>query len=61
MEEHPVVCRVAAAACPPNDVMVVPASEFGDFLVADRAEAVLFLPQAKQLAALPEIISHFDA
>ncbi len=44
MEEHSVVCCVATAKGSPNDVMVVPASEFGDFLVADRAKTVLFLP-----------------
>jgi hypothetical protein len=61
VEEHTVVDRLVAAMGSPNDMMVVPAGEFGDFLVANRAETVLFLPQVKQLAALSEIMGHFEA
>ena len=44
MEEHTVVGRVVAAMGSPNDMMVVPAGEFGDFLVADGAKTILFFP-----------------
>lgn len=41
--------------------MVVPTREFGDFLVTDGAETLLFFPQAQQLVALSEVIRHFEA
>ncbi len=44
-----------------DDVVIVPTGELGDFLLTDRTDAVLFFPKMEQLAALPEIIDHFDA
>ncbi len=44
-----------------DDVVIVPTSELGDFLLTDRTDAVLFFPKMEQLAALPEVIDHFDA
>ena len=61
MEEHSVACFVRAAMSSPNDVMVVPASEFGDFLLADRTDALLFIPKVEELTALPEIVCHVNA
>jgi hypothetical protein len=60
VEKHTVGGGIATALSTSDDVMVVPASEFGDFLVADGAKAILLLPEAEELAALFEIISHFD-
>jgi hypothetical protein len=44
VEKNSVVCCVAAAIGTPNDVVVVPTGQFGDFLVADGAEAIWFFP-----------------
>lgn len=44
MKKHSVFCLVAASVDSPNDVVVVPAGEFGDFLVAEGADPVLLLP-----------------
>ncbi len=60
MEEDAIFGPVRAAIRSPHQVMIVPPSKFGDFLVADRAEAVLFFPQAKQLSATPKVVGHFD-
>ena len=40
--------------------MVVPPGKFGDFLVADWTNTVLFLPQVKQLPPTFEILFHFQ-
>ena len=61
MEEQTVLGRIRAAMRSPNKVVVVPSREFGDFLVADRTEAVLFFPEANKLASLSEIVHHFEA
>jgi hypothetical protein len=45
MQEHPVVCRISASVGPPDDVMVVPARQFGDRLMADRAKTLLVFPE----------------
>jgi len=37
MQEHTVICRIATSIGPPNDMMVVPSRQAGDFLVADWA------------------------
>lgn len=60
MEKNTVFCLVAAPVSAPNNVVVVPASKFGDFMVADGTETVLFFPEPKQLAALSEIDNHFE-
>src|ERR1700686_247198 len=61
MEKHSVVRGISAAMGSPNDMVIMPAREFGDFLVADGTDAVLFLPETQQLTALFEIICHFEA
>jgi hypothetical protein len=61
MEQNPVICGVAATMSSPNDVVVVPARQFGNFLVADGACSLLFSPEVKQLSPLPEIVSHLEA
>ena len=38
----------------------MPTREFGDFLVADRTETVLFLPQIKQLLPTLQVLGHFQ-
>src|SRR5258708_38192804 len=61
MEKNSVCCLVAATVSAPNNVMVMPSRQLGDFLVADGADTVLFFPQVKQLSSLSEVVSHFEA
>src|SRR5690349_11897609 len=61
MEKDTVFGLVRAAIGSPNQVMIVPTGECGDFLVADRAETVLFFPQAKQWPPTLEVLDHLDA
>ena len=61
MQEHPVVCRIAAPVGPPDSVMVVPSRESGDRLVADAAEPILLLPQVPQLPSTFEVVRHLHA
>ena len=61
VEKNPVLCLTAAAVGAPNDMVVVPTREFGDLLVADGAEAVLFFPEAKQLSPTFQVIYHLHA
>lgn len=60
MEKDPVLGPIAPPISSPNNVVIVPASEFGDFLVADRAEAVLFFPEAEELPSLSEVVCHLE-
>ena len=61
MQEHPVVCRIAAPIGPPDSVMVVPSRESGDRLVADGAEPLLLFPQVQQLPSAFEVVCHLHA
>ena len=61
MQEHTVVCRIAASMSPPDEVMVVPSRQSGDLLVADRAETVLLFPQVQQLPSALEVVCHLHA
>jgi hypothetical protein len=47
MEQDPVVRLVCTAVCPPHDMMVMPACQLGDPLLADGTQALLFLPEAQ--------------
>jgi hypothetical protein len=60
MKQYPVFCGIAAAVGSPNQVMVVPSSELGDFLLADRAAPALFPPEVQQLPPPFKIVGHFD-
>ncbi len=42
-------------------MVVVPSCEFGDLLLADRTETVLFFPEGAQLSFPFEIVHHLDA
>jgi hypothetical protein len=46
MQEHTVICRTATSIGPPNDMMVVPSRQAGDFLVAGPIPTIV-LPGAK--------------
>ncbi len=61
VEKHAVGGGITTALSTMHDVMVVPAGEFGDFLVADGAKAILLLPEVEELAAPFEIVRYFDA
>jgi hypothetical protein len=51
VEEHSVLYAVSATFDTPDDVMVVPSCELGDFLATDRTDTILFLPQVQQRSA----------
>ncbi len=61
MQKDSVLCRIAAPMGPPDDVMVMPSRHAGDFLVADRAETGLLLPQIQQLPSALEVVCHLHA
>jgi len=58
MQEHPVVRRIAATVGPPDDMMVMPSRQPGNFLVTARAEPVLVFPEVQQLPSSFEIVCH---
>ena len=60
MEQHTVLCGITATVGSPDDMMVVPTGEHGDFLVANGAKAILFFPKMEQLPSLPEIVNHLN-
>jgi hypothetical protein len=60
-EEHPVVCRITASVGPPDDVMVVPARQSGDLLMADRAKTLLVFPEVQQLPSALQVVCHLHA
>ena len=45
----------------PNNVMVMPSRDLGDFLLAHRTYSVLFLPEVPQLPSSRQVLCHFDA
>src|SRR5262245_4496746 len=59
--QETVFCRVCTASRSPHDVVNVPRAEFGDVLLADRTEPLLFLPQIQQFPSALECSLHFDA
>ncbi len=61
VEKNTIFKLVGATLGSPNQVMIVPPGQVSDFLVADRAEAILFFPQAKQLPPTLEVIHHLHA
>jgi hypothetical protein len=61
MEKNSVLGPIAAPVSSPNQVMVVPSCEFGDFLVANGAKTVLFFPEAEELSPLSEVVCHLEA
>ena len=61
MEQDPILRPVRTTMRPPHEVMALPAGQLGETLVADHAEAVLFLPQAKDLPSSLQMLSHTDA
>src|SRR5919199_3695121 len=61
MEQYTVFCTVCATFGSPSDVMVVPSRQLGDFLVAHRADTLLFFPQVQQLPSSAQFVCHFEA
>ena len=61
MQEHPVVCRISASVGPPDDVMVVPARQSGNLLMADRAKTLLVFPEVQQLPSAFQVVCHLHA
>ena len=61
MEQNPVFHQVAAAQSALDEVMVVPARQGGNLLVADWTQAVLLVPQVKQSPLALQGRRHLDA
>jgi hypothetical protein len=53
-----------ADVCPAEgawqNVVIIPSSYLGDFLLANGTDAVLRLPQADKLPSSSQVIDHFD-
>src|SRR5207244_3166436 len=60
VKQHTVFHRIWSAFGPPDNVMVMPSRYLGDLLVADRADAVLFLPQVHELSSPAQVGRHLD-
>src|SRR5712692_6052073 len=58
MQQHPVLHGLRSSQHPPDEMVVVPARQEGDLLVADRTETVLFPPKGLQRAFSPEVVRH---
>ena len=61
MQEDPVGRRITASIGPPDDMMVVPARQSGDLLMANGAETLLLCPQGQQLLSTFEGVCHLHA
>src|SRR5713101_3324386 len=61
MQKNPVGCMMCASFTLPDNMMVMPSCDLGDFLLAHRAYPVLFLPQMSQLSSSRQVPCHFDA
>ncbi len=44
MKEYEIFCPVCTPFTSPDHMMTMPSGDFGDFLIAHRAESFLFLP-----------------
>jgi len=60
VQQDTIVHVVWASQGTPDDVMVVPSSDLGDFLVTDGADALLLFPQVQQLSSPLQGMHHFD-
>ena len=61
MKQDAILRTVAAAQGSPHQMMVVPSTEVGDFVAADRANSLLPHPQVAQLPPLPQVTLHLHA
>jgi len=61
MQQHTVLCLIAAPFGSPHLVVVVPSRQFGNPLVAAGTESVLTFPEGKPLPFSPERAFHFHA
>src|SRR6266550_4916390 len=61
MQKNPVGCMMCASFALPNNVMVMPSRDLGDFLLAHRTYPVLFLPEMPQLPSSRQVPCHSDA
>jgi hypothetical protein len=59
MEENSVICFVSAALTSPDDMVAMPPCQFGNFLVAEWAEAALLFPEMEQLSFPFQVVCHF--
>jgi hypothetical protein len=61
MKQHTVLRPVGAAKCSPDNMMVMPSREFGDLLVADGTDSLLFHPEVAQRPPVPQVVHHLYA
>src|SRR6266568_5997542 len=61
MQKNPVSCTMRASFTLPDNVMVMPSRDLGNFLLAHRTYPVLFLPEMPQLPSSRQVLCHFDA
>jgi hypothetical protein len=60
VEEHEIFWSFTASFASPNDVMAMPPRKFGDLLVADGTEAILFFPEGEEFPFLFEVGYHVN-
>jgi hypothetical protein len=58
MEQHAVGNAVRPALSSPNQVVAVPAREFGDFLLTQRTDTVLLFPETGEHPPSPQGVAH---
>ncbi len=61
MYEHAIFRAVCAAVGSPDNVMVVPSRQPGDWLLAERADTALLGPKVQQLASALQVAAHLHA
>ena len=59
VEKDAVLCSILAPQTSPDDVVAVPARQFGDFLVTEWTEAALLSPEGEQFPFPFEVVCHF--
>src|SRR5215472_8476163 len=60
MKQDPIVGGLPPSVYPPHQVVVVPAGETGDLLLADRTDSFLFFPEGNPLVFPLEVLRHLD-
>ena len=61
VKQDPIVGGILPSVHPPHKMMIVPSCEFGDLLLADRANSFLFFPEGDQLPFPFKIVYHLHA
>lgn len=59
VQEHTVVCFIPASRASPDDLMALPSCQFGNFPLAQRAEATLVVPALEHLPFPFQVVCPF--